>query len=142
MNNERAARHMGPLRWDPLLAGYANSWANTLLLTKQYRHQDLGAILVAANGRLAQAGENIFAGSGGAADAGSAHLGLMGSTEHRENILLPQGQLVGIGAACSGGTLVVVQDFAINMGAPLPPANQGVPPVNPIVAPNPGGAHC
>ena len=33
-------------------------------------------------------------------------------------------------------------NFAINMGAPLPPAHQGVPPVNPIVAPNPGGAHC
>src|SRR5438552_2703126 len=59
MNDERAARHLRPLAWDPLLAGYANSWANTLLMTKQYRHQDLGAILVAANGRLAEAGENI-----------------------------------------------------------------------------------
>jgi uncharacterized protein YkwD len=142
MNNERAARDMHAVTWDPLLAGYANSWANTLLLTKNYVHQDLGAILVAANGRLSEAGENIFAGSGGAADAGSAHLGLMGSTEHRANMLLPQGQLVGIGAACSGGTLVVVEDFAINMGAPLPPANQAVAPMNPIVAPNPGGAHC
>ena len=121
----------GPLTWDPLLAGYANSWARTLLVSKQFRHQDLGAILVAANGRLAQAGENIFAGNGAAADAGTAHLGLMGSASHRENLLLPQGQLVGIGAVCSGGTLVVVQDFAINMGAPLPPAGQGVAPAQP-----------
>jgi uncharacterized protein YkwD len=142
LNDERAARHLRPLTWDPLLAGYANSWAQTLLMSGQYRHQDLGAILDAANGRLAQAGENIFAGSGAAADAGSAHLGLMGSTGHRENLLLPQGQLVGIGAACSGGTLVVVQDFAINMGAPLPPAGQGVLPAQPIVASNPAGAHC
>jgi len=142
MNDERAARHLHPVSWDPLLAGFANSWANTLLMTKVYNHQDLGAIVAAANGRLEEVGENIYAGSGGAADAGSAHLGLMGSSEHRQNMLLPQGQLVGIGAACSGGTLVVVEDFGINMGAPLPPANQPVPPLNPIVSTNPAGAHC
>ena len=98
MNDERAARHLRPLAWDPLLAGYANSWAHTLLTSKPFRHQDLGAIIVGANGRLEEVGENLFAGTGAAADAGTAHLALMGSAEHRENILLPQGQLVGIGA--------------------------------------------
>jgi uncharacterized protein YkwD len=141
MNDERAARHMRPLAWDAMLAGYANSWARTLL-TSPFRHQDLGAIIVGANGRLEQVGENLFLGTGAAADAGTAHLGFMGSTTHRENILLPQGQLVGIGTVCSGGKLIVVEDFGINMGAPLPPANQGVAPANPIVASSPAGAHC
>jgi uncharacterized protein YkwD len=141
MNTERAARGMWPVTWDAQLAGYANSWAR-VLVTSPMRHQDLGAILVGANGRLEEVGENLFAGTGGAADAGSAHLGLMGSATHRENILLAQGQLVGIGVTCSGGRLVVVEDFGIKMGAPLPPANQAIPPANPIVANNPGGAHC
>ena len=142
MNAERAARHLRPLAWDPLLAGFANSWAHTLLTSSPFRHQDLGSILVAANGRLQQAGENLFLGTGAAADAGTAHLGLMGSATHRENLLLPQGQLVGIGTVCSGGKLIVVEDFAIKMGAPLPPANQAILPANPIVASNPAGAHC
>ena len=51
----------------------------------------------------------------------------MHSPEHRANMLLPQGQLVGIAALCSGGKLIVVEDFAIKMGAPLPPAGQAHP---------------
>ena len=31
MNAERAARHLPALSWDPLLGGYANSWAHALL---------------------------------------------------------------------------------------------------------------
>ena len=142
MNDERAARGLHPVTWDEQLAGYANSWAHTLVTSKPIRHQDLGAIVVGANGRLEEVGENLFAGSGSAADAGTAHLALMASAEHRENMLLPQGQLVGIGTTCSGGVLIVVEDFGINMGAPLPPANQAIAPANPVVASNPAGAHC
>jgi uncharacterized protein YkwD len=142
MNDERAARHLHPLGWDSLLAGYANSWAYTLLVSKPFRHQDLGAIIEGANGRLEQVGENLFAGDGTSADAGTAHLALMGSAEHRENMLLPQGQLVGIGVVCSGIKLIVVEDFGINMGAPLPPPNQAQAPAKPIVSTNPAGAHC
>jgi len=142
MNLERAARHLAPLASDPLLAGYANSWAHTLLATNQFKHQNLGAILDASGGRFEEVGENLFAGNYGAADAGSAHVGLMTSAEHRTNMLLPQGQLVGIGAACSGHVLMVVEDFAITTGAPLPPAGQATPPEAPIVSSNVDGAHC
>jgi ribosomal protein L24E len=142
MNIERAARHLAPLTSDPLLAGYADNWAHTLLATKQFNHQNLGAILDASGGRFEEVGENLFAGDGAADDAGSAHVGLMTSAEHRTNMLLPQGQLVGIGAACSGGVLMVVEDFAITSGAPLPPAGQGTPAELPIVASNIDGAHC
>ncbi len=54
-----------------------------LVTSKPIRHQDLGAIVVGANGRLEEVGENLFAGAGSAADAGTAHLALMASAEHR-----------------------------------------------------------
>jgi uncharacterized protein YkwD len=142
MNVERAARHLAPLSWDELLASRAQLWAQSLLATGGFYHQNLDTIVSAANGLFEEVGENIFSGSGGAADAGAAHVGFMRSAEHRSNMLLPQGQLVGIGAACLNGTLMVVEDFAITMGSPLPPAGQSVPAENPIVAPQTNGASC
>jgi Cysteine-rich secretory protein family len=142
MNAERVARHMAPFSWDRLLAGRATAWAKTLLAKNEFQHQDLGSIATAADGRFEEVGENLFSGTGSAADTGSAHLALMHSPDHRANMLLPQGQLVGIAALCSHGKLMVVEDFAIKMGAPLPPAGQAIPPTLPIVATNDGGAHC
>jgi len=142
MNAERAARNLAPLSWDQLLASRAQLWAQSLLATHAFYHQNLETIVNAANGRFEEVGENIFSGSGSAADAGAAHVGFMRSADHRANMLLPQGQLVGIGAACLDGTLMVVEDFAITMGAPLPPSGQAVPPENPIVAPQTNGASC
>ena len=90
MNAERKARHLAPFAWDGLLARRATAWAQSLLAANRFKHQDLGAIATAANGRFAEVGENLFSGTGGAADAGTAHLALMHSTEHRENLLLPR----------------------------------------------------
>jgi len=142
MNAEREARNLAPLGWDSLLATRARDWAHTLLATDAFHHQNLQTIANAARGRFEELGENIFAGGGSAADAGAAHVGFMRSADHRANMLLPQGQLVGIGAACLRGKLVVVEDFAIRMGAPMPPAGQPVPPMYPIVAPKTNGASC
>jgi uncharacterized protein YkwD len=142
MNAERSARGLSSLAWNGLLATRAQSWAQTLLTTNSFHHQDLEMIAKAAPGQFEELGENIFAGSGSAADAGAAHVGFMHSTDHRANMLLPQGQLVGIGAACLHGTLMVVEDFGIKMGAPMPPAGQSTPPMNPIVAPKATGASC
>jgi len=66
----------------------------------------------------------------------------MRSASHRENILLPQAQFVGIAALCLGRKLVVVQEFGIKAGAPLPPPGQHVLPVRPLIATNLGGKHC
>ena len=142
MNAEREARNLAPLGWDSLLATRARDWAHTLLATDAFHHQNLQTIANAARGRFEELGENIFAGGGSAADAGAAHVGFMRSADHRANMLLPQGQLVGIGAACLRGKLVVVEDFAIRMGAPMPQAGQPVPPMYPIVAPKTNGASC
>ena len=142
MNAERVARHLTPFGWDRLLAQRANIWAHTLLATNQFKHQDLGTIANEADGRFEEVGENLFSGTGSAADAGTAHNALMHSPDHRANMLLPQGQLVGIAAVCSQHKLMVVEDFAIKMGAPLPPPNQPIPPLDPIVSPGEGGASC
>jgi uncharacterized protein YkwD len=143
MNAERRARHLRPLQPNALLATWANHWARWLLATGSFRHQNLGRIIVSSHYRLAEIGENLFGGSGrGADDAGTAHLTLMRSRTHRENILLPQAQVVGIGAVCVGSKLIVVEDFGIRAGAPLPPAGQGVLPVRPIIARNLGGPSC
>jgi|tagenome__1003787_1003787.scaffolds.fasta_scaffold20985987_2 hypothetical protein len=142
MNAERTARHMAPFGWDRLLSQRATSWARTLIATHQFKHQDLSGIANAAGGRFEEVGENLFSGSGGAADAGTAHVALMQSPDHRANVLMRQGQLVGIAAVCSGNTLMVVEDFAIKMGAPLPPGNLVIPPAQPVAAPSQGGAGC
>jgi uncharacterized protein YkwD len=142
MNTERTARHLAPFAWDRLLSQRATTWARTLLATRAFKHQDLTTIANAAAGRFEEVGENLFSGSGGAADAGTAHVALMQSPDHRANMLLRQGQLVGIAAVCSQGTLMVVEDFAIKMGAPLPPPGQAIPPELPIAAPSRGGAGC
>jgi uncharacterized protein YkwD len=142
MNAERKARHLAPFAWDGLLARRADAWARSLLIANGFKHQNLGSIANAAKGRFAEVGENLFSGTGGAADAGTAHLALMNSTEHRMNLLLPQGQLVGISAMCLQGKLMVVEDFAIRMGSRLPPPSQGIPALDPIISTNEGGAGC
>ena len=146
MNAERKARHLAPFAWDGLLANRANGWARSLLVSNGFKHQNLNAIATAAKGRFEEVGENLFSGTGGAADAARTlselERALMNSTEHRENLLLPQGQLVGISAMCLHGQLMVVEDFAIRMGAPLPPPHQGIPPLDPIISTNDGGAGC
>jgi uncharacterized protein YkwD len=143
MNTERRHRHLRLLRRGPLLARYADHWARVLLAFRAFQHQDLGRIVVASGYRLAEVGENLFSGSGrGADDAGTAHITLMRSRTHRENILLPQAQAVGIGAVCLGNKLMVVEDFGIAAGAPLPPAGQRILPTQPLVAKNLGGPAC
>jgi uncharacterized protein YkwD len=143
MNTERRNRRLRPLRPNPLLSSWANRWARHLIAIHGFRHQNLGRIIVSSHYRLAEVGENLFSGSGrGADDAGTAHLTLMRSFVHRENILLPQAQLVGIAAVCTGSTLMVVEDFGIKAGAPLPRPRQGVLAARPIVAHNAGGPSC
>ncbi len=143
INAERRNRHLQQVRPNALLARYAAHWGRHLITTRQFRHQDLGRIIVASHYRLAEVGENLFVGSGrGADDAGTAHLTLMRSTTHRENILLPQAQLVGIAALCVGRKLMVVEEFGIKAGAPLPQPGQRVRSIQPLIAKNPGGASC
>ncbi len=141
INIERTARGLHTLTTDPLLQSAANAWASYLALTHQFMHQSLSNLLQSSAGRFAEVGENLYAGGGaGAMDAGTAHNTLMRSDEHRSNILLPEERMVGVGAACINGLLVVVEEFATPFGIPL--NAHPVPPLNPIAAGNEGGASC
>jgi uncharacterized protein YkwD len=143
INAERRNRHLRELRTSRLLRRWAVHWARTLVATGQFRHQNLARIIVASNYRLAEVGENLFRGSGrGAIDSGSAHLSLMHSASHRQNILLPQAQRVGIAALCVGHKLMVVEEFGIRAGAALPPPGQRVPSIRPLIAKSSGGPSC
>jgi hypothetical protein len=141
INVERAARGLHTLSTDPLLQSAATAWANYLALTRQFMHQDVSNLLQMSAGRFAEVGENLYGGGGsGAMDAGTAHNTLMRSDAHRSNILLPEERMVGVGAACINGMLVVVEEFATPFGIPL--NAHPVPPVNPIAAAGDGGASC
>ena len=139
--HERAARGLSTLFVDPLVQAYASAWAAHLSATNTFVHQNLLNLLHAANGRFIEAGENLFRASGAPAmNAGTAHVALMESPEHRANILLPEERYVGVGAVCAHGFLVVVEGFATPASIAL--HAHGVPPLNPIVAGAGAGAHC
>jgi len=139
VNVERTARGEHPLFLDRTLSAYAQSWAVHLASTHSFDHQNLGTVLVA--GGWQEVGENLYGGSGaGAETAGMAHTTLMHSDGHRSNILLPEEQLIGTGAACLNGELIVVEDFATPQGVPM--FAHGTPPVNPIASSDQGGAAC
>ncbi len=141
INLERTARGLHTLSTDPTLQSAATAWASYLALTHQFKHQSLSKLLLLAPGRFAEVGENLYGGGGaGAMDAGTAHNTLMHSDEHRSNILLPEERMVGVGAACINGLLIVVEEFATPFGIPL--NAHPVPPLNPIAAGNEGGASC
>jgi uncharacterized protein YkwD len=143
INAERRARGLRPVVWDAALAQLAAQWARHLATTNDFRHRDLGALLgnPLLGNRFQSAGENLYAGTGGAADSGSAHAALMGSDGHRGAMLTPEVQFVGVGAACAGGKLVVVEDFAIAWGSPLP-RERPAPAPQPFVSNDGAGSRC
>jgi uncharacterized protein YkwD len=143
INAERRNRGLRELRPNKLLAKYAQHWGRHLITSQQFLHQDLGRIIVASHYRLAEVGENLFSGSGrGAIDSGTAHVALMHSSSHRANILLPQAQMVGIAALCVGRKLMVVEEFGITSGAPLPRPGQGVRSIQPLISKSTAGPSC
>jgi uncharacterized protein YkwD len=141
INRERTTRGLAPLRLDPVLQRFSQAHANHLAATNTFTHQNLMPILNAAGGRFGQAGENLFAARGaGATDAGTAHDALMRSPSHRVNILLPEERFIGVGVACAGGRMVVVQNFASPMGVTL--QSRPTPPLQPLAASSLSGASC
>ncbi len=141
INAERRARGLAPLSWDTQLAQTADAWARNLASTNTFTHQNIAGVLNAYNGRFSFMSENLFSGTGAAADSGTAHLALMRSDGHRSTLLTPELQFVGIGAVCAGGKLYVVEDFAVAMGSPTPPSRP-TPSLTPIVSADDAGTRC
>jgi hypothetical protein len=105
-NQERAARGLPALQWDPTLANYAGNWSNNMAVNG-FRHSNIGALL----GPYNFIGENIAKGSVNM-HVGALHGALMRSQGHRDNILAPGFTKIGIGVTCVAGDAVyVTEDF-------------------------------
>jgi uncharacterized protein YkwD len=137
VNQERGARGLPGLAWDPALATYARSWSANMA-SNGFRHSDISNLL----GPYNFVGENIAAGSAGTTE-GSLHDAWMHSDGHRANILSPGFTNIGIGVFCKAdGSIWMTEDFGhpSNLGPPYTTAP--LPPLLPIVRPDSGTLHC
>ena len=112
-NEERAKRGLQPLKQDVLLRNVARAHARDMLIKGYFSHEDLTGKLPTE--RLSSAGvifnivgENIAL----APTVGLAHIGLMSSIKHSENILSVDFKKVGIGVIDAGAFgKMFVEDF-------------------------------
>ncbi len=67
----------------------------------------------------------------------------MNSAGHRENVLQPGYDSIGIGVYCdAGGHLWATQNFGRHTGTRAPPLTADIPPLDPFVSPATGGTGC
>jgi uncharacterized protein YkwD len=138
VNDERAARHLPPLRWDTSLAASARQWSATMSVSG-FRHSQITRLFA---GRFDVVAENIAWASGSGVTAGVIHLNWMHSSGHRENILGNGLDAIGIGVYCAAdGTMWATQNFGrfVTSGPPV-----ALSPVaeNPIARSDRGSATC
>jgi uncharacterized protein YkwD len=137
VNQERAARGLPGLGWDPSLATYARSWSANMA-SNGFRHSAIANLL----GPYNFVGENIAAGSAGTTE-GSLHNAWMHSDGHRANILAPGFTRVGIGVFCKAdGSIWMTEDFGHPSSEGPALTSVPTPPLLPIVRPDPGTLHC
>lgn len=115
INNERVARHIPPLSWDPALSRLARLHAMDMRAAGRVSHHstadgaDFAERLARTDYRASAAAENVALDR----DVASAHRGLMNSPGHRANILNPALTAVGIGIERGGDqSIYVAEDFA------------------------------
>ena len=139
MNAERGARGLAPLSLEPdarqLRARRgARRWARSNL-----HHSDIGQLL----GPFDYVGENIAMGSAGVS-AGALHVAWMHSQEHRDNILSPGYQEVGIGVYCApNGSIWATTEFARpTSSGPAAGGYNGGTPQNPVARPDGDSLTC
>jgi hypothetical protein len=113
-NHERAAQKLRPLKWDNALAKAASEHAKRMAQQNTLSHQlpgeeDFKARALRAGARFSSLAENIAEGQ----DAPGIHKQWMNSPPHRENLLDPNLDSVGIALADSNGELFAVEDFSL-----------------------------
>jgi Cysteine-rich secretory protein family len=91
-NQERVSRGLNPLVVDPGLTAFARNWSFEMQNSGNFHHSDLSF-----PGTWWGRGENISYSYGYGYQCQSHHDGFMNSTGHRENILRPSYDKVGIG---------------------------------------------
>ncbi len=113
-NQSRAQAAAPPLTLDAGLSRAARAHAEAMVAAGHLSHQFLGEpslpqrLATTSNLLLERSGENVAFDY----DAAGAHQHLMLSPHHRENLLNPAYNLVGLGVVRSGDRLYIVQDFA------------------------------
>ncbi len=105
-----------------------------------FHHSNISALL--NDGRLSWVGENIAWARGAGVASSTMHSMWMQSQGHRNNMLSPTYDVVGIGVYCApDGTLWATQSFgrlaSTGPGAPAPSA-----PASPFVRRDGGGPSC
>jgi len=131
LNDERQARGLAPLTWDPNLAAYATHWSR-VMGNSDMHHSNIGSLL----GPYNYVGENIAMGSAGV-PASALHVNWMHSEGHRDNILAPGFQRIGVGVYCApNGSIWATEDFGRPGSSGWPPHYNGNTPVNPIARPD------
>jgi len=113
-NRERAAQRLHPLRWDNSLAAGARQHAQRMAQQNSLSHQlpgeeDFKARALRAGARFSSLAENIAEGP----DVLGIHTQWMNSPPHRENLLDPKLDSIGIAAAERGGEIFAVEDFSL-----------------------------
>jgi uncharacterized protein YkwD/ribosomal protein L24E len=139
MNDERGARGLAPLSWNPTLANYAAAWSKVMGSSGSLHHSNIGQLL----GPFDYVGENIAMGSAGVS-AGALHGAWMHSQEHRDNILSPGYEEAGVAVYCApNGSIWATAEFArpTSAGPPAPGYNGGTPPT-PVARPDGDSLTC
>jgi Cysteine-rich secretory protein family len=111
-NAERVQRGLQPLRWDGALYRAAQAHAQEMASRASISHQYPGELELAARGR--QAGARFSSISENVAQSSTAvkiHDAWMNSTGHRDNLLDPLVDAVGISVLRRNGQLYAVEDF-------------------------------
>src|ERR1700742_3316719 len=111
-NAERAQRGLPALRWDAALYRAAQRHAQEMAERQSISHQYPGEPELADRGKNAGARFSVI--SENVAEAGTAvriHDAWMNSPGHRENLLDPRVDAVGISVRSRNGQLYAVQDF-------------------------------
>jgi hypothetical protein len=111
-NAERAQRGLTLLRWDDALYRAAQGHAREMASRASISHRYPGEMELAARGH--QAGFRFSSIAENVAQASTAvriHEAWMNSPGHRENLLDPQSNAVGISVLSRNGQLYAVQDF-------------------------------
>jgi uncharacterized protein YkwD len=112
-NRERAAQRLRPLRWDNSLANSAEQHAQRMAQQNTLSHQlpgeeDFKARAIRAGARFSSIAENVAEGP----SALGIHSQWMNSPPHRENLLDPDLDSIGIGVAQHNGQFFAVEDFS------------------------------
>ena len=116
-NAERVQRGLQPLRWDGALYRAAQGHVQEMASRASISHQYSGELELAARGR--QAGARFSSISENVAQASTAvriQDAWMNSTGHRDNLLDPLIDAVGISVLRRNGQLYAVEDFGHKIG--------------------------